>query len=178
MSGPGRRLLATRATRGTFTSATAIPTTTFATTTTRFGWCAADSDFVFCFFVMQGKERLPIWRDANRLLLEIEQAVRQFPRYHKYAAGADLRQQAMLICRLLVRALSAAEGQRAEQVGQLRHAVDDLKVLIQLAKEVKAFQNFRQFEEISKLAVAVGRQGGAWHKRLTESGSRPASDRC
>jgi len=127
---------------------------------------------------VQGKERLPIWRDANRLLLEIEQAVRQFPRYHKYAVGSDLRQQAMLVCRLLVRALSAEGRQRTEQVGQLRHAVDDLKVMVQLAKEVKAFQSFRQFEEISKLAVAVGRQGGAWHKRLTESRSRPASDRC
>ncbi|MCI5196654.1 MAG: four helix bundle protein [Candidatus Electrothrix sp. AW5] len=151
----------------------AFPATLTATTAVRSGWCAADSDFVFCFFVMQGKERLPIWRDANRMLLEIEQAVRQFPRYHKYAVGSDLRQQAMLICRLLVRALSAEGRQRTEQVGLLRYAVDDLKVLIQLAKEVKAFQSFRQFEEISKLAVAVGRQGGAWHKRLTGSRSRP-----
>jgi hypothetical protein len=124
---------------------------------------------------MEGKERLPIWRDANRLLLEIEQAVRQFPRYHKYALGTDLRRQAMLICRLLVRALSAADRERAGQVQLLRHAADDIKVMIQLAKEVKAFQNFRQFEDISKLAVAVGRQGGAWHCRLTESRSRPAS---
>ncbi len=106
---------------------------------------------------MEKKERLPIWRDANRLLLEIEQAVRWFPRYHKYAVGTDLRQQAMLVCRLLVRALSAEGKQRIEQVGRLCHAVDDLKVLIQLAKEVKAFQSFRQLEEISKLAVAVGR---------------------
>jgi hypothetical protein len=125
--------------------------------------------------MMQKKERLPIWRDANRLLLEIEQAVRRFPRYHKYAVGADLRQQAMLVCRLLVRALSAENRQRVEQVQNLRHAADDLKVMIQLAKEVKAFQSFRQFEEISKLAVAVGRQGGAWHRRLTEARSRPAS---
>jgi hypothetical protein len=29
-------------------------------------------------------ERLPIWRDANRLLLGVEQAVRGFGRYHKY----------------------------------------------------------------------------------------------
>lgn len=37
--------------------------------------------------------QLPIWRDANRLLIEIEQAVRKFPRYHKYALGSDLRRQ-------------------------------------------------------------------------------------
>ncbi|MCI5163668.1 MAG: hypothetical protein D3917_16960 [Candidatus Electrothrix sp. AX5] len=61
---------------------------------------------------MDRKERLPIWRDANRLLLELEQAVRQFSRYHKYTVGTDLRRQAMYICRMLVRSLSAAEGQR------------------------------------------------------------------
>ncbi len=56
---------------------------------------------------MSNGMNLPIWRDCNRLLLEIEQAVRQFPRYHKYAVGADMRRQALYICRLLVRALDA-----------------------------------------------------------------------
>jgi hypothetical protein len=46
---------------------------------------------------------LPIWRDASRLLLLVEEAVRHFPRYHKDALGADLRRQAMLVCRLIVR---------------------------------------------------------------------------
>ena len=31
----------------------------------------------------QASERSPIWRDMQTLLLEIEQAVRDFPRYHK-----------------------------------------------------------------------------------------------
>jgi hypothetical protein len=70
--------------------------------------------------------RLPIWRDCNRLLLEIEQAVRQFPRYHKYAVGADMRKQAMFICRMLVRALDAEGDKRLVQVRQLRLAIDDL----------------------------------------------------
>lgn len=36
---------------------------------------------------------LPIWHDANRLLLIIEEAVRWFPRYHKYTLGTDLHRQ-------------------------------------------------------------------------------------
>ena len=44
---------------------------------------------------------LPIWRDANRLLLAIEQAVRQFTRYHKYTLGTELRRQAMPVCGLI-----------------------------------------------------------------------------
>ena len=45
--------------------------------------------------------QLPLWRDATRLALEVENAVRQFgntpslPRYHKYVLGSDLRRQAM-----------------------------------------------------------------------------------
>jgi hypothetical protein len=40
---------------------------------------------------MNNGTRLPLWRDCKRLLLEIEKAVRQFPRYHEYAVGADIR---------------------------------------------------------------------------------------
>jgi hypothetical protein len=43
-------------------------------------------------------KRLPLWRQANLLLLSIEQAVSQFPKYHKYAIGAELRKRAMPIC--------------------------------------------------------------------------------
>jgi hypothetical protein len=53
---------------------------------------------------MRHLNHLPIWRDANRLLVAIEQAVRRFPRYHKYTLGTDLRRQAMNVCRLILRA--------------------------------------------------------------------------
>ena len=46
----------------------------------------------------------PIVKLAERLLLEIEQAVRSFPRHHKYTLGTDLRQQAMEVVRLCNRA--------------------------------------------------------------------------
>ena len=49
-------------------------------------------------------KHLPIWRDAQRLLVVVEDALRRFPRYHKYTLGTDLRRQAMLMCRLVNRA--------------------------------------------------------------------------
>jgi len=108
---------------------------------------------------------LPIWRDISRLLVLIEEAVRKFPRYHKYTLGSDLRRQAMNVHRLLVRALNAQGPERPRQVERLNLAVDDLKLMIQLGKEIQAFQSFRQFEEIAELAVQVGRQSGLWRKR-------------
>jgi hypothetical protein len=97
---------------------------------------------------MRHLNHLPIWRDANRLLLAIEQAVRQFPRYHKYTLGTELRRQAMQVCRLIMR----AADQRAEQarwLAQLVVAIDDLKLSVQLAKELEAFRNFKQFQTVA-----------------------------
>ena len=34
---------------------------------------------------------LPIWRDAMRLAVEMELAVRGVPRYHKYTLGTERR---------------------------------------------------------------------------------------
>lgn len=102
-------------------------------------------------------EHLPIWRDATRLLLVLEQSVRQFARYHKYTLGSDLRNQAMTVCRLVIRANNARQ-ERGRAVGRLVLAVEDLKGLIQLAKEMKAFASFKQFQEAAELAVSIGKQ--------------------
>lgn len=108
-----------------------------------------------------GSTRLPIWRDANRLLVEIETAVRAFPRHHKYTVGRELRVLAMRVCRLLARALAAADEQRLASVRQLLDKVGDLKITIQLARGVQAFAGFAASERSATLAVAIGQQGGA-----------------
>lgn len=120
---------------------------------------------------MKHMRQLPIWRDANRLLLAIEQAVRHFPRYHKYALGSDLRRQAMGICRLILRAYNE-QDKPLPQVRRLVLAVDDLKCQIQLAKELRAFRHFKEFQDIAELAVQLGRQSGGWRRRLAERNSR------
>ena len=79
--------------------------------------------------------QLPLWRDAQRLLLEVEQAVRGFSRYHKYSLGSELRQQTMNICRLVARAAQEQSVQRRlNMVEQLVWAVEDLKIRLQLGK--------------------------------------------
>jgi len=79
-----------------------------------------------------GARGTPLWRDANRLLLLVEEAVRHFPRYHKFAIGTDLRRQAMLICRLVARAFNDTGG-RSRQVEALvvasRHRGGDNRAL-------------------------------------------------
>lgn len=36
-------------------------------------------------------DHLPIWKDAVALVALLEEVMRPFPGYHKYALGADLR---------------------------------------------------------------------------------------
>ena len=38
-------------------------------------------------------------------------------------------------------------------------AVDDLKIQLQLGRELQAFRNFAEFEQLAGLAVRVGKQG-------------------
>ena len=79
-------------------------------------------------------QQLPLWRDANRLLLELEQAVRGFSRYHKYTLGAELRRLSHNdnACRLVARAAQAdGARQRLRLVEQLARCVEDLKIQVQ-----------------------------------------------
>ncbi|MDO9138802.1 MAG: four helix bundle protein [Methylobacter sp.] len=110
-------------------------------------------------------KQLPIWRDANRLLLEVEQAVRHFPKYHKYTLGTEMRQQAMKICQLVSRAWrNKADAPQA--LPRLVQAVDDLKIQLQLGKELHVFQNFAEFERLAELTVQVGKQSGGWLRHV------------
>jgi hypothetical protein len=103
----------------------------------------------------------PIWRDANLLLLEVEQAVKHFPRYHKYTLGTELRQKAMLICQLVARAWRE-KTQNLAILKRLVATVDDLKIQLQLGKELQVFANFSVFERLAVLTVTVGKQSGGW----------------
>ncbi|WP_457671442.1 four helix bundle protein [Thiolapillus sp.] len=119
------------------------------------------------------RERMPIWRDAQRLLLEVEQAVKLFPRYHKYTLGTDLRRQAMEICRCLSRAVSANGQARLSRVERLVEQVDDMKITIQLARELKVFNSFATFSRIAEQVVSIGKQGGAWLRHLRQRSAGP-----
>ncbi len=113
-------------------------------------------------------QSIPIWRDANALLVAVENAVRHFPRYHKYTLGSEMRLKAMQICRLINYAWK--NKSRAPQVlPKLIDAVDDLKIQIQLAKELQALQNFAQFQQLTELTVSVGKQSGGWYRRIANS---------
>jgi len=117
---------------------------------------------------------------AESVLVSIEEAVRRFPRYHKYAIGSDLRTCARGIALSANRAWRDIPN-RSEWVRRLVFKVDDLKQCVQTAKTISAFRSFNEFEALWLSVSELGKQCGGWQKTLRSKGqndqSSPTSDR-
>jgi len=113
-------------------------------------------------FIMAQYEHLPIYKAAFDLLVYLEKTVAGFSRYHKYTHGAALRDGAREALLLVIRANSASD--KRPVLEDLRLKIEELKTLIRLCKELKAFPNFKAFEtSINKLTV-IARQNEGWLK--------------
>ena len=111
---------------------------------------------------MAQTEHLPIYKSTYDLCLYLEQIVQHFSRYHKYALGADLRDGARRALKLVVRA--NARRDKAPVLLQLREELEELKVLLRLGQDVKAFANFKSFEHAITQVVDIARQNEGWLK--------------
>jgi hypothetical protein len=88
--------------------------------------------------------------------------VRQFSRYHKYSLGADLRDGARRVLRLVVRA--NARRDKAPLLLELREELEELKVLLRLGHDVKAFPNLNAFEHAIRQLTEIAKQTEGWLK--------------
>lgn len=123
---------------------------------------------------------LPVWKAALDLAVLLEHAVRRFPRYHKYTLGSELRQTAQRLCRLVARANDARDAARVVALDDLVGTVEEMKTLLTLAQEVKAFANFNEFPRplhprtsagAAGLTVSLGKQSGGWRRRVRPEAS-------
>jgi hypothetical protein len=122
----------------------------------------------------------PIVKVAERLLVDIEQAVMRFSRAHKYVFGTDLRKAAMKVVKRAQRAWRNRDDQ-AGSIAKLVRAVDNLKIHLQLGMRIKAFRSFAQFEALARLASDLGRQAGGWqrqHQQHPKSQNRMPPSAC
>lgn len=111
---------------------------------------------------MAQAEHLPIYKSSYDLCLYLEQLVRGFSRYHKYALGADLRDGARRVLKLIVRA--NARRDTVPLVLEIREELEELKVLLRLCHDVKAFPNFNAFEHALTQVVEIAKQNEGWLK--------------
>jgi len=123
---------------------------------------------------MAQTEHLPIYKATYDLCLYLEQVVHNFSRYHKYTLGTDLRDTARRALKLVVRA--NARSEKLPVLLELREELEELKVLLRLGHDVKAFANFHSFEQASAQVVAIAKQNEGWlkHSRQGQGQNRRA----
>jgi hypothetical protein len=133
---------------------------------------------------MAQTEHLPIYKRSYDLCLSLEQVVRSFSRCHKYTLGADLRDGARRVLKLIVRA--NARRDKVPVLLELREQVEELKVILRLCQDVKAFANFDAFEQAITGVVEIAKQNEGWlrqqrqghgqsRRAVPESGAAPGA---
>ena len=105
-------------------------------------------------------DNLPIYKSALDFCVYIETIVKGFNKYEKYTIGEDLRNYSKEILFLVHKANISFD--KKDKLELLRDKCEEVKMLIQLSKELKAFKSFKQFEVSSKLIVSIARQSQAW----------------
>ena len=105
-------------------------------------------------------EHLPIYKQAMEVAVYFEKIVAGFSRYHKYTLGTELRNKSREVVVLIIKANSAAE--RQPELLALRECLEELLILMRLAKEMRAFKSFKSFQFAAELVVSVCRQNEGW----------------
>ena len=107
-------------------------------------------------------EHLPIYKSALDLCIYFEKIVRNFDRHHKYVIGADLRRLSIKSVILIIKANDVRD--KTPLLLQLKDVLEEIKILIKICKEVKAFNSFKGFAFSVKLVDSVIRQCAGWIK--------------
>ena len=116
----------------------------------------------------------PAVRLAEGLARDIEQAVARFKRDYRYTHGAKLRACAWAVLSTANRA-ARDRARQAMWLERLVWEVDELKLALQLGKQLRVFASFGQFEALARSAAALGRQVGGWHKQHHPQGQSAAA---
>ena len=115
-------------------------------------------------------ENFPIFRKALELCVYMEEIVKSFDRYHRYTVGEDMRQMSKELLFIINRV--GLTDDKVETLTRLRDRCEDMKMMLLISKELKAFRSFKQFEHSSKLSVEVCRQSQAWLGSQSKSTAR------
>ena len=105
---------------------------------------------------MSQTDHLPIYKRSYDLCLYLEQVVRKFSRYDKYTLGTDLREGARRALKCVVRA--NARRDKEPELLRLREELEEVKVLLRLCHDVKAFPNLNTFEHAIQRVTEIAKQ--------------------
>ena len=96
--------------------------------------------------------------------VHFENVVAGFSRYHKYTLGTELRNKSREVVALIMKA-NAMRDKRPHLLA-LRECLDELLIVVRIAKAAKAFKNFKSFQYAIEQVVSVCRQNEGWLRSL------------
>jgi len=105
---------------------------------------------------------LPIYKAALDLCIHFEKIVRYFDKHHKYVIGSDLRKLGIKSVMLVIKANNTRD--KRPLLLELKETLEEVKILIKICKEIKAFNNFKSFEVSINLLDNVIKQCTGWIK--------------
>jgi len=106
---------------------------------------------------------LPIFKSALDLCVYVDGIVKNQEKYHKYGIGSELRESTRSMF-YLVSKIHVSKEKRVPILDELLSKCEETKSILYLAKSMRAFKSFKQFEHSSQLTVAICRQAQAWRK--------------
>ncbi len=112
------------------------------------------------FYTVARYEHLPIYKQALDVAVHFEKVVAGFSRYHKYTLGTELRNKSRQAVTLVIKANAARD--KREQLLALRDCLDELLIVMRIAKEARAFKSFESFTYAVEQVVSVCRQNEGW----------------
>jgi len=121
-------------------------------------------------------EHLPIYKKSLDLAIHFEKVVAGFSRYHKYTLGTELRTVSREVLLNIIRANDSRE-QRLPELIVLRAKLEELLLLVRMAKEVKAFKSFDSYQYAAQEVVNVSRQNEGWIKSCDAGGPESPKER-
>lgn len=88
-----------------------------------------------------------------------------FPKKDKYILGAKIETHLLDILELLILASSCIKDKKLPCIQQASVKFDTLKILIRLAKDIKALDD-KKYIELQKYLQEIGKMLGGWQRSL------------
>jgi hypothetical protein len=116
-------------------------------------------------------EQLPVYKKALDLTVYFNTIVRHFDKHSKYTIGAELCNLSRKILILIARA--NAKQERQAKLQEAIELLEELKILIHVCKEIKAFRSSNSFEFATRKTIEVAKQCEGWLRSQNSSNVKP-----
>lgn len=109
--------------------------------------------------------QLPLYQTTYKLLIQLYDIVKQFPKEHKYTLGEKIKTTALELLIGMYQANIVQDSERYEKISVLREWYEMLKIMIRISRDIRIV-SLTQYADLSLLLDSVGKQLIGWQKSL------------